>query len=65
MSKIMYICRNCMSTDLVFSFDAVWNVDTQKFDLEDHPEVVFCNDCDDTVDAMPIDLMTKEGNSHD
>ena len=65
MSTIMYMCRNCMGTDLVFSFDGVWNVDTQKFDLEDHPEVVFCNDCDDTVDAITIDLMTKEGNSHD
>lgn len=65
MSKIMYMCRNCMGTDLVFSFDGAWNVDTQKFDLEEYPEVVFCNDCDDTVDAITIDLMTKEGNSHD
>jgi hypothetical protein len=54
-----------MGTDLVFSFDAVWNVGTQKFDSNEFPEVVFCSDCDDTVDAMPIDLDTEEGNSHD
>ena len=56
MSTTMFMCRECMGTDLVFSFDGTWNVDTQKFDLEDYPEVIFCKDCDDTVDAMPVDI---------
>ena len=56
MSTTMFMCRECMGTNLVFSFDGTWNVDTQKFDLEDYPEVIFCKDCDDTIDAMPVDI---------
>lgn len=40
-----YICRTCGSDDLSYTAFVEWNVSTQKFEIFDMNEDVYCEDC--------------------
>jgi len=53
-TKIRYECKQCGSDKLWFTYDARWDVDSQRMKVQDAPVVVFCDDCDDEADYREI-----------
>ena len=46
-TEIKYKCKRCGSEDIIFTYDAKWDVEEQRMRLDKEPVVVFCVDCDD------------------
>lgn len=46
-TEIKYKCKRCGGEDLVFTYDAKWDVEEQRMRLDKDPVVVYCMDCDD------------------
>ena len=50
-TEIKYKCKRCGSEDLVFTYDAKWDVEEQRMRFDKKPVVVFCEECDDETDV--------------
>ena len=50
-TEIKYKCKKCGGEDIIFTYDARWDVEEQRMRLDKRPVVVFCEECDDETDA--------------
>lgn len=50
-TEIKYKCKKCGGEDIIFTYDAKWDVEEQRMRLDKRPVVVFCEECDDETDA--------------
>lgn len=46
-TEIKYKCKRCGSEDIIFTYDAKWDVEEQRMRLDPDPVVVYCIACDD------------------
>lgn len=58
--KVKYVCRYCGSDDVLHDAWAVWNVETQEFEVSSVQDNAFCGNCDGETSLNEVPV-TEEG----
>jgi len=56
MSKIRYICKECLSEDIRWDAWAIWNEDSQQMELEQSFDYTYCCNCEGDCSVKEVEI---------